>query len=137
MSTEVVNVLIFLGYALFNGFIAYQFGKEDGWREGFGDGWAAHKRVSRDIEKFSQALFDTGTFWGNDEQAEESGMTEELKPCPFCGGEAQRDSNNAHNGDRMDDWEWFAVYCPNCGCAHTPPFKTTYEAIAAWNRRAQ
>ena len=64
-------------------------------------------------------------------------MIDELKPCPFCGGEAQRDSNNAHNGDRMDEWEWFSVYCPNCFCAQTPQYKTPAEAIAAWNRRAR
>ena len=60
----------------------------------------------------------------------------ELKPCPFCGGEAQRDSNNAHNGDVMDDFEWFSVYCPKCLCASTPPFSTPWEAEAAWNRRS-
>lgn len=65
------------------------------------------------------------------------GTTDDLLPCPFCGGEAQRDSNNAHNGDRMDDFLWFAVYCPTCLCASTPSFDTPDEAVAAWNRRAE
>lgn len=55
----------------------------------------------------------------------------ELKPCPFCGGEA-----DASDG---------IVYCSLCSCrlpqgfgyeGEGNGFATDYEAIAAWNRRA-
>ncbi len=52
-------------------------------------------------------------------------MTDELKPCPFCGA-------------RDPDW-FHVVYgevnCGNCG-AVGPCELTDAEAIAAWNRRA-
>lgn len=63
--------------------------------------------------------------------------TDDLKPCPFCGSEAQRESNNSYNGDAMYDFMWFAVYCPKCGCAATPRYQTANEAIDAWNRRVE
>lgn len=52
-------------------------------------------------------------------------MTEQLKPCPFCGG-----INIIHSGFRM--------YCHTCG-AEGPDADSADEsaAIAAWNRRAQ
>ena len=58
---------------------------------------------------------------------------EELKPCPFCGGEAEvtdEDSYGFSNGD------WF-VCCNEC---HTylgfdSQYETPQEAIEAWNRR--
>lgn len=52
-------------------------------------------------------------------------MTEQLKPCPFCGG-----INVIHSGYRM--------YCHACG-AEGPDADSADEsaAIAAWNRRAQ
>lgn len=64
-------------------------------------------------------------------------MSDELKPCPFCGGEPEiynpfhllgspRKAATYHGG----------VRCRDCGCESrptTPPEK----AIAAWNRRAQ
>lgn len=63
---------------------------------------------------------------------------EELLPCPFCGCDTpQRESNNSYNGDAMDEWEWFGVYCPNCQCARTPQFDNAEDAIAAWNRRVK
>ena len=61
---------------------------------------------------------------------------QEPKPCPFCGGEAQCDSNNAHNGDRMEEFEWFAIYCPNC-LISTTHYDTPGEALRVWNRRAR
>lgn len=49
----------------------------------------------------------------------------ELKPCPFCGGEA-RVKSFPHN---------YAVYCEICG-ATTQKYAPTKEmAIKAWNRR--
>ena len=56
----------------------------------------------------------------------------ELKPCPFCGGEA--DCNNAgflKNGKPM-----WAVECVNCGMV-TAFFYTDSEAIEVWNKRTE
>ena len=49
----------------------------------------------------------------------------ELKPCPFCGGDAAISGNGMY------------VYCKDCGCKS--PYVTTGPrfVIAAWNRRAQ
>ena len=56
----------------------------------------------------------------------------ELKPCPFCGGEA--DCNNAgflKNGKPM-----WATECVSCGVA-TGFFFFEEEAIEAWNKRTE
>ena len=53
-------------------------------------------------------------------------MTNELKPCPFCGGEAEY-------GLTMAGEE---VYCTNCGAA-MPRTTTKDAAIEAWNTRAE
>lgn len=51
-------------------------------------------------------------------------MTEQLKPCPFCGGEASFKPRS------------FKASCDKCG-AHVPVGATdSAEAIAAWNTRA-
>jgi Lar family restriction alleviation protein len=54
----------------------------------------------------------------------------ELKPCPFCGGEAVRTPQfcMGYMGD--------GVKCKRCGI-QTAPLQTDAEAIAAWNRRAE
>ena len=55
----------------------------------------------------------------------------ELKPCPFCGGEA--DCNNA--GFMQYGWKKWAVECPIRGVV-THFFDTEEKATAAWNMRA-
>lgn len=50
----------------------------------------------------------------------------ELKPCPFCGGEAKVQS---FSHDRT-------VYCTDCNARVQKFFPTREEAIEAWNRRA-
>jgi Lar family restriction alleviation protein len=54
-------------------------------------------------------------------------MSEELKPCPFCGGDAQV----------TYFWQSYShmIVCEDCG-NKTPPQHTKDEAVAAWNRRA-
>lgn len=49
----------------------------------------------------------------------------ELKPCPFCGGEAD------FLGDTC------SIKCPNCGCAFicTNPLISRLDVKEAWNRR--
>lgn len=51
-------------------------------------------------------------------------MSNELKPCPFCGGEAI-----------LIKGYFCWVRCDYCG-AETVAETSTTEAIAAWNRRA-
>lgn len=57
-------------------------------------------------------------------------MDEELKPCPFCGGEAciQRHEFIGYT-------DTFGVVCLDC-CAETRQFFTHKKvAVRAWNRR--
>ena len=60
----------------------------------------------------------------------------ELKPCPFCGGEADEYEGDYGNG----------IYCMMCGAMVGEPIHLGYrttkrvsiaEAIAAWNSRAE
>ena len=67
-----------------------------------------------------------------------------LKPCPFCGGEAEVTTRDVEpQGD-----QWYGkniqtfVICTNCGAClfddyFHDGFADEHEAIAAWNRRAQ
>ena len=52
----------------------------------------------------------------------------ELKPCPFCGGEAEVYT------DEDDTQEWFYVRCSDCW-AQTDGNDTEIGAIDAWNQR--
>lgn len=54
-------------------------------------------------------------------------MSEELKPCPFCGGEAEM---------RLYDCEYFAQ-CIECFSSTAADHQTEEDAASAWNRRAQ
>ena len=54
----------------------------------------------------------------------------ELKPCPFCGGEA----------DIIDNEYYVDVSCRNYRCrgfADSLMFESEEEAIEAWNRRVE
>lgn len=51
-------------------------------------------------------------------------MTDELKPCPFCGGEAEITKNE------MRVW----VHCTKC-YSDTNLYQTQKEAVDAWNLR--
>ena len=55
-------------------------------------------------------------------------MTDELKPCPFCGEQEFISVRNGMNA--VAAW----VICNNCGC-YGPTEDTKAEAITAWNRR--
>ena len=52
--------------------------------------------------------------------------TDELKPCPFCGGEAEI------VGDYYMEW---IAECVEC-CASSMTYATEAEAVEAWNTRA-
>ena len=60
---------------------------------------------------------------------------EGLKPCPFCGGEAELVPYPLENNDTQKYW---AVICANSECPVSPesPYYHKTEAIEAWNRRA-
>ena len=49
-----------------------------------------------------------------------------LKPCPFCGGEANIQEDNLFGT--------FVPYCPNC-LTQKGRFASRESAIEAWNRR--
>jgi Lar family restriction alleviation protein len=53
-------------------------------------------------------------------------MSEKLKPCPFCGGQADIIRSANH---------WFFVRCPACE-ASKPGFETENDAVEAWNSRS-
>jgi len=57
--------------------------------------------------------------------------TEELKPCPFCGGEAHYDVAV----ERQGGYATYYVFCRYCG-AETAMFSSIPDAVAAWNKRA-
>lgn len=54
----------------------------------------------------------------------------ELKPCPFCGGEAiLKEHYNSYT-------DWWLVSCSECGVSQTGHANEfSYEAKEAWNRR--
>ena len=58
----------------------------------------------------------------------------ELKPCPFCGGEAiiRRTSVSNWLGEPRD----FTVVCRECDASVRKFYPKEKEAIEAWNRRA-
>ena len=55
----------------------------------------------------------------------------DLKPCPFCGGEAV-----FHDCLRPPETYPCRVYCDNCW-AEVGGYSTEAEAIAVWNSRAE
>lgn len=53
---------------------------------------------------------------------------EELKPCPFCGGEVELVGVNSGNP--------FHIWCENCELEFgVDKDYHTYQVIEAWNRR--
>ena len=54
----------------------------------------------------------------------------ELKPCPFCGGEAMVFYNIGSSGNKV-----YSVQCSQCGVIPIYRLNTEEAAIAAWNRR--
>ena len=55
---------------------------------------------------------------------------DELKPCPFCGGDAI-----IHNFKPVHEKRLWYISCHDCGIEQTN-YLSEQEAIEAWNRRA-
>lgn len=63
---------------------------------------------------------------------------EELKPCPFCGGEAKTycvGTEVEYTGSFTDSVTHHLVICTKCD-ANTGNYDTEEKAIERWNRRA-
>lgn len=55
---------------------------------------------------------------------------DELKPCPFCGGEAETLTADSMNGGYL-----FGIMCNDCR-SRGDVYDTEAEAVAAWNTRS-
>lgn len=70
----------------------------------------------------------------------ESMMSNLLKRCPFCGGEAQSFHLDKSKGE-PENWPGtYIVKCINRSCGVMPqthPRLTEGDAIAAWNKRME
>lgn len=73
-------------------------------------------------------------------------MSEELKPCPFCGKTQAKDGKFGvgvaatqgmnERGEYVEEGRQWSVICSGCGSSCSLYCDTEAEAIAAWNRRA-
>ena len=63
---------------------------------------------------------------------EQPTITQSLKPCPFCGGEAELSRDQNVNAGAVCEM----VACASKFCVVTLYHRTEAEAIAAWNTRA-
>lgn len=54
-------------------------------------------------------------------------MTEELKPCPFCGGKPERDFERAVENGILGDIVSWSIYCTEC-YAEVYSFKSSKDA---------
>lgn len=61
--------------------------------------------------------------------------TPELKPCPFCGGEAEMQLGKAGQAAAFSDR--FKVECVSCEATIGWWHDSEADAIAAWNTRAE
>ena len=60
---------------------------------------------------------------------------EELRKCPFCGGEADI-SQSLVSGYGLSGRNYnYEVFCVECGCRTRFFYDSEFEAIVAWNRR--
>ena len=59
----------------------------------------------------------------------------ELKPCPFCGGEAEHSYSSFGEVNERPVMEFFMVDCMNSKCNVSMSAKAKANVIKAWNRR--
>jgi Lar family restriction alleviation protein len=61
-----------------------------------------------------------------------------LKPCPFCGGEAELAYTTDNSHRPFVRCKSIALITPKCfACQYPWRHKTEKDAIEAWNRRAE
>lgn len=60
---------------------------------------------------------------------------QELKPCPFCGGEARVCHFSSFVNSAFDSG--YYIKCNKCGTTGHKYFTTMKQAIRAWNRRVE
>ena len=59
-------------------------------------------------------------------------MSDELKPCPFCGGDAVL-RTTIESPDYFE--AWYTVHCDMCGVKIGAEYKS--DAISHWNKRME
>lgn len=63
-------------------------------------------------------------------------MTEKLKPCPFCGGEAKYAKAGWFKGFPEEIADYVMIVCSSCG-ATTETYKSINELTSLWNKRSE
>lgn len=61
-------------------------------------------------------------------------MSEILKPCPFCEGEA-KEFKDTLVYTSVPNGAQYIVWCTKCGCRSPMNIENKEEAIKAWNKR--
>lgn len=65
-------------------------------------------------------------------------MTDKLKPCPFCGGEAYIDEHSFYNDKTKGFTDHsYGVLCSKCFAQSSQSYETKKEAKQMWNRRVE
>lgn len=99
-----------------------------------------------DLSAFSQRITDEVaaailSYLASRREAQEP-VAGELLPCPFCGGAAETDSQQAYRNISTGRTETaVAVYCTSCGAQHTicrgdVPGAELSDVTELWNKRA-
>ena len=62
-------------------------------------------------------------------------MIGELKPCPFCGGEAGYAKAGWFKGTPSEYADWVMIICERCLCS-TESYESIEELAELWNKRS-
>ena len=62
-------------------------------------------------------------------------MMEDLKPCPFCGGEPERIDFDEDDGE-PENIGGSAITCKRCQCSTAVVFGYKETLFSSWNERA-
>ena len=64
-------------------------------------------------------------------------MSKKLKPCPFCGSKAEKDTKDYA---RLNDKKIIlSIFCSNgdCGCVFYPDNFSNKSIVSEWNKRSK